>query len=398
MRGTTPVTTCPFLPSSSPVRRSTSAARNGRGQRRHIEKDINSNANYYGILANEEDETVDAFDAIDLESETQKIIEKEKERMTTRADVLRTFAESIAACARNFDHGYAHTVGNDFTKSLLRHWNQFLHSGEIVGSSGELSQPNLQTTRKPAAGPPTNDQASRRKTVSFADVTKAAAQQIPGDIRIAPTRRQPVAARNYADRRILLRLKEGSASLRKSASRFDWRSKKNSHSTPETSMTSNPLTQAGRFQRATKRPRKGSLNRKVNHCPNDQEPANEGENATEDVDEGEGTEEEGEDENDDNEDEDEDEDDNDIADEREDTRQSHQHEEQATSNSKKDPLLATSRGTGASVTKGLRREIIPKRNPITLKKRYISTHMAQQIIPSGTTNPSSDPPTGDVKP
>ncbi|PMB67577.1 hypothetical protein BM221_007247 [Beauveria bassiana] len=216
MRGTTPVTTRPFLPSSSPVRRSTSAARNGRGQRR-LGKDVNPNASYYEILANEEDEIVDAFDAIDLESETRKIIAKEKERMTTRADVLRTFAESIAACARKFDHGYAHTVANDFTKSLLRHWNQFLHSGEIVASSGELSQPKLQTTRKPAARPPTDDQASRRKTVSFADVTKAAAQQTPGDVRIAPTRRQPVAACNYADRRILLRLKEGSSFFEKNS-------------------------------------------------------------------------------------------------------------------------------------------------------------------------------------
>ncbi|KAM3446455.1 hypothetical protein NHJ6243_010222, partial [Beauveria neobassiana] len=131
--------------------------------------------------------------------------------------------------------------------------------------------------------------------------------------------------------------------------------------------------------------------------PDDQEQADEGENATEDVDEGQGTEEEGEDETDDNEDEDKDEDDIDTADERGDTRQSHQHEEQATRNSKKVPLLATSRGTGASVTKGLRRDIIPKRNPITLKKRYISTHMAQQIIPSGTTNPSSDPPTVTIR-
>ncbi|OAA34233.1 reverse transcriptase [Beauveria brongniartii RCEF 3172] len=671
MRGTTPVTTRPFPSSSSPVRRSTSAARNGRGQRRHIGKVVNPNANYYGILADEEDEIVDAFDAIDLESETRKIIAKEKERMTTRADVLRTFAESIAACARKFDHGYAHTVANDFTKSLLRHWNQFLHSGEIVGSSGELSQPKSQTTRKPAAGPPTDDQASRQKTVSFADVTKAAAQQTPGDVRIAPTRRQPVASRNYTNRRILLRLKEGSSFFEKNSFQIrlalkeklaldtrdiqdikptntgwalsarneeiqkriiesqgvwgpsvdldtaekhvvwhtylikdfpselrsyddsildfeqtigeeiiaqtgqtpvQWRrsSRPGSDPTKTTLIISFDRPVRGNFRllglgaysfRLTKpkrlvqcqncwlfhppvrctatktcrtcgatdrdhdvercqatprcancygphhadyeqcyaRPKKvadtfhklsksqkiharklgaddyrrqnmesmtQSLNNPpaqnnnatttgntdivdiemadtaedgitiaqqedylpavggdedmidteqeqlwnnegaieeeedveigVEELPDDQEPANEGENATEDVDEGEGTEEEGEDETDDNEDEDKDEDDNHIADERGDTRQSHQHEEQATSNSKKVPLLATSRRTGASVTKGLRRDIIPKRNPITLKKRYISTHMAQQIIPSGTTNPSSDPPTGDV--
>ncbi|KAM3565408.1 hypothetical protein ARSEF4850_001444 [Beauveria asiatica] len=59
-------------------------------------------------------------------------------RMTNRVDVLRTFVESIAACARKFDHGYAHAVA-DFTKSLLRHWNQFLHSGEIVGAAGSFA-------------------------------------------------------------------------------------------------------------------------------------------------------------------------------------------------------------------------------------------------------------------
>ncbi|OAA57833.1 hypothetical protein LEL_10905 [Akanthomyces lecanii RCEF 1005] len=129
MRGATPVTTRPFLPSSSPVRRPTSAARTGR-QRQHLRKTGNPNANYYGILADEEadeddDGVLDTLDALDLESETRKIIAKEKERMTIRADVLRTFAESIAACARKFDHGYAHAVANDFTKSLLHHWNQF---------------------------------------------------------------------------------------------------------------------------------------------------------------------------------------------------------------------------------------------------------------------------------
>ncbi|TQV90232.1 hypothetical protein IF1G_11124 [Cordyceps javanica] len=120
MRGATPVTTRPFLPSSSPVRRPTSAT-SGR-QRRHLRKDTNPNANYYGILADEEadeDELVDTLDALGLESETRKIIAREKERMSTRADVLRTFAESIAACARKFDRGYAHAVANDFTKSLL---------------------------------------------------------------------------------------------------------------------------------------------------------------------------------------------------------------------------------------------------------------------------------------
>ncbi|KAM3462859.1 hypothetical protein MY5147_009760, partial [Beauveria neobassiana] len=534
-RGTTPVTTRPFLPSSSPVRRSTSAARNGRGQRRHIGKDVNSNANYYGILANEEDEIVDAFDAIDLESETRKIIAKEKERMTTRADVLRTFAESIAACARKFDHGYAHTVANDFTKSLLRHWNQFLHSGEIVASSGELSQPKLQTTRKPAARPPTDDQASSRKTVSFADVTKAAAQQTPGDVRIAPTRRQPVAARNYADRRILLRLKEGSSFFEKNSFQIrlalkeklaldtrdiqdikptntgwalsarneeiqkriiesqgvwgpsvdldtaekhvawhtylikdfpselrsyddsildfkqtigeeiiaqtgqtpvQWRRSKRCQATPRCANCygphhadyeqcyARPKKVADTFHKLSKsqkiharklgaddyrrqnmesmaqslnnptaqnnnatttgntdvvdtemagtaedsitiaqqedylsavggdedmidaeqeqlRNNEGAIEEEENveigaeEVPDGREQADEGENATEDVDEGEGTEEEGEDETDDNEDEDKDEDDNDTADERGDTRQSHQHEEQATRNSKK---------------------------------------------------------------
>ncbi|OAA57839.1 reverse transcriptase [Akanthomyces lecanii RCEF 1005] len=204
MRGAAPVTTRPFLPSSSPVRHPTSAARTGR-QRQHLRKNANPNANYYGILADEdEDEVVDTLDALDLEFETRKIIAKEKERMTTRADVLRTFAESIAACARKFDHGYAHAVANDFTKSLLHHWNQFLHSGDTA------------VRNKPAAArPPTDNQLPRPKTVSFADVTQAASRQAPGDVHIAPARRQPIAASNYADRRILLRLKEGSSFFEK---------------------------------------------------------------------------------------------------------------------------------------------------------------------------------------
>ncbi len=218
MRGATPVTTRPFLPSSSPVRRPRSAARTGR-QRQHLRKHANPNANYYGVLADEEadeDEFVDTVDALDLESETRKIIAKEKERMTTRADVLRTFAESIAACARKFDHGYAHAVANDFTKSLLHHWNQFLHSGDTAGYSKDPPLMNLPVRNKPAAArPPTDNQLPRPKTVSFADVTQAASRQAPGDVHIAPARRQPIAAINYTDRRILLRLKEGSSFFEK---------------------------------------------------------------------------------------------------------------------------------------------------------------------------------------
>ncbi|KGQ02481.1 Retrovirus-related Pol polyprotein from type-1 retrotransposable element R1 [Beauveria bassiana D1-5] len=215
LRGAAPVTTRPYLPSSSPTRRPTNAASNGGRRRRHPRKDANPNANYYGVLADEEDEFADAFDALDLETETRKIITKEKERMTTRADVLRTFAESIAACARKFDHGYAHAVANDFTRSLLRHWNQFLHSGEAAGFSNEMPQPKLQPAQKPLTKLPTDNQTARRKTVSFADVTKAAAQQAPGDVHIAPARRQPIATNNYTDRRILLRLKEGSSFFEK---------------------------------------------------------------------------------------------------------------------------------------------------------------------------------------
>ncbi|TQV90123.1 endonuclease/reverse transcriptase [Cordyceps javanica] len=176
MRGATPMTTRPFLPSSSPTRRSTTTAR-----RRHPRKDANPNANYYEILADDCDEFLDTPDTLDLEAETRKIITKEKERMTTRADVLRTFAESIAACARN----------------------------------NAVAQPKLQPTQKPLAKLPQDSQAPRRKTVSFADVTRAAAQQAPGDVRIAPSRRQPIATNNYTDRRILLRLKEGSSFFEK---------------------------------------------------------------------------------------------------------------------------------------------------------------------------------------
>ncbi|KAM3454107.1 hypothetical protein NHJ6243_008969 [Beauveria neobassiana] len=209
------IVNCQDLTCSSPVRRSTSTARNGHRQRRRPGRDTNPNANYYRILADEEDEIIDTLDALDLESETRIIIAREKERMTTRADVLRTFAESIAACARKFDHGYTHAVANDFTRSLLHHWNQFLHSGDTAGYSDDPPLMNLPVRQKPAARPPTDNQLPRQKSVSFADVTKAAARQAPGDVHIAPTRRQPMAASNYTDRRILLRLKEGSSFFEK---------------------------------------------------------------------------------------------------------------------------------------------------------------------------------------
>ncbi|OAA62394.1 hypothetical protein LEL_10730 [Akanthomyces lecanii RCEF 1005] len=76
---------------------------------------------------------------------------------------LRTFAESIAACARKFDDGYAHAVANDFTKSLLSHWNQFLHAGETMGpSSSELPQPRLKPADKSVSGPPTNNKVAHK--------------------------------------------------------------------------------------------------------------------------------------------------------------------------------------------------------------------------------------------
>ncbi|KAJ4159589.1 uncharacterized protein LMH87_007530 [Akanthomyces muscarius] len=109
------------------------------------------------ILADEEadeDGIVDTLDALDLESETRRIIAKEKERMTTRADVLRTFAESMAACARKFDHSYAHAVANDFTRSLLHHWNQFLHSGDTAGCNDDPPLMNLPVRQEPTARPP----------------------------------------------------------------------------------------------------------------------------------------------------------------------------------------------------------------------------------------------------
>ncbi|KAM3451254.1 hypothetical protein NHJ6243_009636 [Beauveria neobassiana] len=122
LRGAAPVTTRPYLPSSSPTRRPTNAASNGGRRRRHPRKDANPNANYYGVLANEEDEFADAFNALDLETETRKIIIKEKERIITRADVLRTFVESIAAYARKFDYSYAYAIANDFTAWLYGTW------------------------------------------------------------------------------------------------------------------------------------------------------------------------------------------------------------------------------------------------------------------------------------
>ena len=164
MRGAAPVTTRTFLPSRSPVGSSTNAVRNGQRQRRHTGRDTNPNASYYGILADEEDEIIDILDALDLASKTSKLIAKEKERMTTRADVLRTFAETIATCAREFDHGYAHAVANDFTRSLLHHWNQFLHSGHTTGYSND---PNHVVTRQEPST------SYSRKSFAVLSVTRA---------------------------------------------------------------------------------------------------------------------------------------------------------------------------------------------------------------------------------
>uniref|UniRef100_A0ACC1R6N7 Uncharacterized protein n=1 Tax=Lecanicillium saksenae TaxID=468837 RepID=A0ACC1R6N7_9HYPO len=158
MRGAAPVTTRPFLPSSSPTRRSTNAASNGSRRRRNLRRDVNPDANYHELLTDEDDKSPETSDALDLEAETRMIIAKEKKRMTTPADVLRTFAEAIAACARKFDHGDAHAVANDFTRSLLRHWNQFLHSRDTVGFSNAVPQPKLRPAQKPPAKLPTDSQ------------------------------------------------------------------------------------------------------------------------------------------------------------------------------------------------------------------------------------------------
>ncbi|KAJ3495000.1 hypothetical protein NLG97_g3706 [Lecanicillium saksenae] len=94
---------------------------------------------------------------------------------------------------------------------------QFIHAGETIGPSKEIPPPKLQPTQKSTTRPHPDNQLPRQKPVSFADVTKAAAQQAPGDVRVAPIRRQPIAASNYPDRRILLRLKEGCSFFEKSS-------------------------------------------------------------------------------------------------------------------------------------------------------------------------------------
>ncbi|KAM3454106.1 hypothetical protein NHJ6243_008968 [Beauveria neobassiana] len=88
--------------------------------------------------------------------------------------------------------------------------------------------------------------------------------------------------------------------------------------------------------------------------------------------------------------EDENDDDNDDDDNNTGTQQNHQHEEQPATNPKNVPRITLIRGTEAPATKGLRGRIISR--PTLLKKKYISADMARQIIPSETTNPSSDAP------
>ena len=217
MRDATPVTTRPFLPSSSPLRRSASAIRHGRNQRQNAKKNPDPNTNYYEVLTNSEDEITRAFSAIDLEKEAEQIIAQQTERMKTRSNVLRAFTASISACAKKFDGGYASAVAHEFIGPLLHYCNRFLQTGEAIGSANVLLQPKPQTSKTAEAKPPPMNQNPRRKAASFADVTKTASSQAPGDVRIAPTRRQPVATSNHTDRRILLRLKDGSSFFEKNS-------------------------------------------------------------------------------------------------------------------------------------------------------------------------------------
>lgn len=217
MRDAAPVTTRPFLPSSSPVRRSASAIRNGRNHRQNTRKITDPNTNYYEVLSNSEEEMTRAFSAIDLEKEAEQIIAQQTERMKTRSDVLRAFTASISACAKKFDGGYASAVAHEFIGPLLHYCNRFLQTGEAIGPANVLLQPKPQTSKTAEAKPPLMNQNPRRKAASFADVTKTASSQAPGDVPIAPTRRHPVATSNHTDRRILLRLRDGSSFFEKNS-------------------------------------------------------------------------------------------------------------------------------------------------------------------------------------
>jgi len=158
-----------------------------------------------------------ALSAIDLEKEAEQIITQQTERMKTRSDVLRAFTASISACAKKFDGGYASAVAHEFIGPLLHYCNRFLQTGEAIGSASFLLQPKPQTSKTAEAKPPPINQNPRQKAASFADITKTASSQAPGDVRIAPTRRQPVATSNHTDRRILLRLRNGSSFFEKNS-------------------------------------------------------------------------------------------------------------------------------------------------------------------------------------
>ena len=157
-----------------------------------------------------EEEMTKAFSAIDLEKEADQIIAQQTERMKTRSDVLRAFTASISACAKKFDGGYASAVAYEFIGPLLHYCNRFLQTGEASGLANVLLEPKTQTGKIAVAKPPPDNQKSCQKLASFADVTKTASSQAPGDVRIDRSRRQPVATSNHTGRRILLRLKDGS--------------------------------------------------------------------------------------------------------------------------------------------------------------------------------------------
>ncbi|OAQ57276.1 reverse transcriptase [Pochonia chlamydosporia 170] len=217
-----PVTLQPFLPSSSPTRNPTAYHRS-RGYRRNRNPDTakDSTTNRFSALAEEHNATETPALAFDLEAETEDIIRKEKERLDVRAEVLRTYAEAITACTRKFTTGYGLYIANGFQNTLLQHWNRFAHAEKPLIPANRLTAALIAPTEKNKPMPTgitgiaAKENTRTDKSVSFANIAEYASRQAPGDVHVQPHRRQNTTIADRTDRRVLLRLKNGSSFFEK---------------------------------------------------------------------------------------------------------------------------------------------------------------------------------------
>ncbi|TQW01624.1 hypothetical protein IF2G_10859 [Cordyceps javanica] len=85
------------------------------------QKEAKPMTNCNSIVVDGEDEFTDAFDAFDPETEIRKIIAKQKERMTVRADMLHTFERPTPPAQETLTTTMPTAIAIDSSRSLLHH-------------------------------------------------------------------------------------------------------------------------------------------------------------------------------------------------------------------------------------------------------------------------------------